>query len=45
MRRGRASAAGKMYSRIFIVPGSTLASLLAPNSQKKGVPSFRITMP
>ena len=41
----RAPAAGKMYSRIFIVLGSILASLLVPNSQKKGVLFCKITMP
>ena len=43
--RGRALAAGKVYSRILIVLGSILASLLVPNSQKKGVLFCKITMP
>src|SRR5205823_5974679 len=37
-RRGRAAASGRAYSRIAIVAGSMLATLLAPNSTKKGMP-------
>ncbi len=46
MRRGRLSVCGKSYSRIFMVVGSMLASLLKPNSQKKeGTPFEVITIP
>src|SRR5580704_2918827 len=41
----RLSVCGKSYSWIRMVAGSMLASLLAPNSQKKGTPFEVITMP
>ena len=45
MRRGRAAASGNRYSRISIVFGSTLPTLLAPNSTKNTMPFEFNAMP